>query len=267
MDIKSIFFPVEKIPTVDLLPGYEYPSDSNHAVVITKPDGTKKVVNFCSEDYQLVKNSEVVPAFLDEVSKFWDIDTQIRQNGWSQFFIDIIIKNDAHKVVQVGEVFPKIRMVNSYDGRIRYHFNMGFWRKVCSNGLSIPLSENIVIRKLHTPGITKVTEFSAVLQMTTEFISKADGFVELYRELTDQVLRNPQDRVKEVIEETKFPSSLEESVMERLQFESRLINTPINDWMVYNAFNYQLNHSEEVKTKEMKRVEVDEEIINYLLNY
>lgn len=267
MDIKSIFFPVEKVSMADIMPGYQYPSDSSHAIRVIKPDGSKAIVNFCSEDYQLVRNEDVVTPFITEMQKFWEIDTQVKQNGWSQFFVDVILKSQAHKVIKVGEIFPKVRMINSYDGRIRYHFDMGFWRKVCSNGLTVPLDGGVSIKKLHTPGITQVTEFSAVLQMVTEFIKKADDLVELYKELTDQVLRSPIDRVKEVIEETKFPSSLEEDVMKRLEYEANLMATPINDWMVYNAFNYQLNHSEEVKTKEIKRMEVDEQVINYLLNY
>ena len=69
-DLSALFFPVEKVPMEELLPGYEYPSGINNAVCVQTPNGEKRIVNFCSNLYELVRNEDVIPVFLNEIGKF-----------------------------------------------------------------------------------------------------------------------------------------------------------------------------------------------------
>lgn len=264
----DIYFPVEKIPVDQIISGFEHPSGINHVIVITKPGGVKRIVQYCSEIYHLVPNAEVVPAFETELSKFFKVEKRIRMRNWARFYIDFILKDKMLEVVEKDAVFPKITLINSYDGAVKYQFTSGFYRLICTNGLTIPVGEQRKFKSMHTPKLGKETSFGAVLEMASEFLASASDIFESYRELHEQQVRNWELRIEEVVEETSFPPSLQEDVMARMQIEMSLFKElPPSDWMIYNAFNYQLNHNEDLKAKESKKEDVDSEVLEYLLKY
>jgi len=268
MKIEDLYFPVEKISSSDLMPGLEFPSGISHAIQITTPEGVKRIVNFCSMIYHLVPNQEVMDPFLAEIKKFYKVETFIRTYGWSRFYVDFVLKHKHFNMGTDDLVFPRVRLVNSYDGAVKYSFILGFFRLVCSNGLMIPEGYVEKIKSMHTPKIGKETSFEKVMQMTSEFLAEADDHMETYRELADQLVKNVPDRVAEVIEETSFPQKVEEDVLYRIGEDMKRVKiTVANDWLVYNGFNYQLNHSEDLKTKEHKKEKIDQEVLEYLLNY
>lgn len=265
---EDIFFPVEKVPVEEISPGYEHPSGLSHAVIVTKPDGVKRVVQYCSDIYYLVPNATIIPAFENEMSRFFKIEKKIRTQRWARFFVDFILRDKVLAMSKKDDIFPRISLINSYDGSIRYHFMVGFWRQVCSNGLMIPAGEVKKITSMHTPKLGKETSFEAVLEMASQFLAEASDIAEVYRELQDQPVSDWMMRIEEVVEETRFPVSLQEEVAERM--EKELIMLPEakpNDWLIYNAFNYQLNHNEDLKAKESKKDEIDQEVLAYLLRY
>ena len=267
-DLKQIFFPVEKVLAEELAPGLKFHPGISHAVVITNNEGERVVVNYCSNKYHLVKNEDVVVPFLEELKKHWDVGVSFHTINSSQFFIDFALMDFPHQVLEKDPGFPKIRLANSYDGRVRYHFSAGLWRRVCSNGLSIPIGETTHIKKLHTPSIAGLVDFSKILEMTSKFIESSDDYTEIYRELNGRRVKDLNYRIEEIIEETRFPPSLEEDVKFRITEEMNQLGlTTPTDWLVYNAFNYQLNHHESLKMKELKREEIDAEVLSYLTDY
>lgn len=265
--LQSIFFPVEKVPSEDICPGYEFNSGSKYAVVVDKPDGGKLVVNHCSEVYHLVKNQEIIPAFLQALQRFYKVEVAVRQYGYSQFHVDFALKNQGMEIMPKDTIFPKVRLSNSYDGRVKYNFTLGFFRLVCSNGLAIPEGDVIQIKKLHTPSLSELTSFEKVMEMTSEFIKNSGRLSEVFFELDEREIKDPIGRVEEIIEQTDFPASLQEDVMFRLNQETEMLHAKTTDWLVYNAFNYQLNHNDGVKTKELKRETIDNQILRYLRDY
>lgn len=265
----DVYFPVEKVPVEDItIPGLEHPSGISHAIIVTKPDGVKRVVQYCSELYYLVPNQEVIPAFESEISRFFKVEKKIRFNRWARFFIDFILMEKTTIMAAQDAVSPRIRLVNSYDGSIRYHFQAGFWRLICSNGLMVPQGQMKEFKSMHTPKLGDETSFEAVMQMTSEFMAEASDIVEVYRELQDQPVSDWMMRIEEITEETTFPISLKENVTDRMGTELDMFpGTDPNDWLVYNAFNYQLNHNEELKAKQNKKDAMDQEVLEYLLTY
>ena len=269
MKAEDLFFPVEKVPVDSIMPGYGHPSGITHAVIITKPDGAKRVVNYCSNLYHLIPNESVVTPFIKEVGKYYNVDVKYKMdNTWARFYIDVLIKNSPLHMDNKDIIFPKITLINSYDGSILYHFKAGFYRLLCSNGLSVPVGKERAFKGMHTPGIGNETNFEAIMAMASEFLASSEDLFGSYRELFDQNVRNPIMRIDEIMEETSFPKTLADSVKNRFQQELSLLpNQKANDWLIYNAFNYQLNHNEDVKTKQKKRDEIDQEILTYLLKY
>lgn len=269
MDIKKLdhlFLPVEKVKVEEIMPGYEHPSGISHAIITKKPDGTPRVLQYCSNLYHLVSNEEIIPPFIQEMEKLWKIDVDSRVRHFSQFFVDLVLSDFDIKVMPLDTIFPRVRISNSYDGRIKFNYSIGFYRKVCGNGLSIPIGFEKKIKKLHTPSLSELTNFGAITQMAQEFVNNADDISESFYELKSSRIRNPELRIEEIIEETKFPVTAAEDVLESLQNDMAIFGiTEVNDWLIYNAFNYQLNHNVELKTGEKKREEIDSEILTFLL--
>ena len=124
------------------------------------------------------------------------------------------------------------------------------------------------MKMMHTPAIGEEVSFEGIMEMTSMFLAELGEHTEVYKELADQEVRNPELRVEEIIEETSFPTTLHEDVLYRLNEEKEQLRLPeFTDWLVYNAFNYQLNHNEELKAKESKREKMDQEVLTYLLTY
>jgi len=189
-------------------------------------------------------------------------------NRWARFFIDFVLKDKAVIMSPKDTVFPRIQLINSYDGSIRYHFMAGYYRLICSNGLMVPEGFTKEISSMHTPKLGEETSFEKVMQMASEFLAETVEITEVYKELQDQLMTDWMMRIEEVVQETSFPVSLEEDVVERMEEELALAEgANPNDWLVYNAFNYQLNHNEELKAKQGKKDKVDQEVLEYLLKY
>jgi hypothetical protein len=267
VSLKDLYLPVEKMPMGDLLPKYDHISGLLYAMVITLPSGEKRIVNYCSEDYHLVRNEEILPPLIEEVSRFYDIETNCIMRGYSRFYIDIILKNQELVMDKNDKVYAKIRVANSYDGSRKYNFAMGFWRQICKNGL-MGFTNWDSVNRMHTPGLEELTNFSKVMEMVSLFLAEAEDHFDKYRELHGQSVRNPLLRIEEIAEETDFPVSMVEEVTARLEEEKKTLNTSeVTDWLIYNAFNYQLNHNEEYKAKEERKAKIDSQVFNYLLSY
>lgn len=267
-DLQELYVPVEVIPNPDIDKGIEVPSGLKNVVRVTKPDGTQRTVNYCSDIYHLVKNEDVVVPFQQAISKYYEVEPSFRIRDWSKFYVDFIIKNKSVSIMKGDDLQTRIRMINSYDGSAKYQFYVSFWRKVCANGMMGWVDAGHRVKKMHTPAIGKEVEFGSILEMTSLFIADMSDNSELYKELTDHELTRPYERIEEVIEETSFPTSLAEDVVERFEKEKDILSVKVaNDWLVYNAFNYQLNHNQDVQTKEQKRDKIDVEVLDHLINY
>lgn len=265
----DIYFPVEKVAVEDIMPGYDHPSGISHAIVATLPDGARRVLQYCSNLYSLVPNEQIIPPFEQELSKYYKVEKNISMDRWSRFYVDFVIKEHAINIGQGKDpIFPKITLINSYDGSIKYNFMAGFFRLICTNGMMVPEGEVQKLKSMHTPRIEKLTEYGAVMEMVSEFLSVAQDTSEVYHELQEQETSDWLMRIEEVTESTSFPATLQEDVSARMGLEldegTGLIPT---DWLVYSAFNYQLNHNEGLKAKQSKKDAMDQEVLEYLLRY
>lgn len=265
MKQKDVFFPVKKVPCKDIMgDSYNFANRFTHAIVAETPNGPH-IVNFCSENYSLVSNEEVVKPFQKELKKWYDIDLKIRGNGLSRFFFEFILKDKGLSVDSKDKIFPKITLVNSYDGSIKYQFQMGMYRLVCSNGLTIPAGEVKGIKKMHTPSVEKSTNYESIMEMSAEFLASSKDVLGFYKELQSKKVSSVEERVQEIGDNTKFPSRQLENVLVSISEERvELGIKDYNDWLVYNGFNRQLNHSEEISLPIHKKEKIDQQILEYI---
>jgi len=266
----DIYFPVKKVAVEDIMPGYDHPSGINHAIVATLPDGEQRVLQYCSEIYELVPNQTIIPPFEEALSKHYKIEKEIRMDRYARFFIDFVIKEHG---VDIGrgkvkdEIFPRITLINSYDGSIKYNFMAGFFRLICTNGMMVQEGEIKQIKSMHTPKIGRETSYENIMEMVSEFLGVIEDTTEVYHELEDQEVSDWMMRIEEVTEATNFPATLQEDVMARMGLELDTAGVLPTDWIVYNAFNYQLNHNTALKAKHNKKDAMDQEVLEYLIKY
>lgn len=268
--VEELLYPVHKVKSSELLPDFDFTPQQEYAIVVDTPGG-KKVVNHCSKGYQLVPNSDIVNPLM-EAFKGMDIEIQGSQRWDSRFDMNIVFKDKSLdlKSAKGDFITPKLKIRNSYDGRVRYSYAMGYWRLICSNGLVIPAEGlehlNTQLTMRHTPSLEEHVNPGYIREMVEGFIEAGKEITKPYEELAKKKVKDLEERVHEVISETKFSTRRGEDVLDRIQEEMKILKGTPNDWMVYNGFNYQLNHSTEIKMDAHKKEKVDQQVLSYLLN-
>jgi len=253
--VRKVEFPVE----AGLTNSY-----NSHMIVVDRPTG-KLIVNHCSEEYRLIRNSTILNPLIDGLKK--DHKLYVSGRSWNNavFNMRIAIDNAPGTVVK-DKLYPMLDILNSYNGKIRCIVNMGVFRGVCSNGLVVP-TENRQYRDFsHTPSNEEELAVKKILVMFESFLADFTTIEESYDDLKIARVFNVERRVEEVMEATKFPARLQEEVIDRINVEMAQLNTKATDWLVYNGFNFQLNHNPELEWEPKKRNSADQEVLEFLLN-
>jgi len=260
MENKELFFDVKKVPLEEIGVKLEPKSGISHAIITDK-----EVLSFCSKDYALVTNKEIYQAFakvLEESHIAFDFSYAAYQN--SRFRMQFVIKELAREVAVGDLLAPEIKVYNSYDGHIKYQFGIGIQRLVCSNGLTV-LESHKELKVLHTAGADNGQAVRKSLNLLEDFQEDFLENMEIFEDLNSFKV-NPEKRVKEVIENTRFPQYLEEAILDRIQEEIQRYAYRPTDFLVYNAMNYQLQHNAG-NLIGRKADQMDKEILEYILNY
>jgi hypothetical protein len=271
MKSKEILFsPVEKVRTDELLPGFATNTDNEYAVVI-EVGGQKKIVNFCSKQYELMTNEFVLASFENALRETGlSFKRRYYQRDWSRFYIDYLIDKEVLKMKNIDDLLPKIQIVNSYDGKVRLTTRFGLYRLVCKNGMTVAVKGTNVNKKLtHTPSIYSDEGFQKVVNEFQFFVEKSQELIEPFKILQKNTYSYDRlaEKIQEVIEETSFPKRQAEEVQNRVYEEVKLLNAKApNDWLLYNGFNYLLNHNHStMKMDQEKRYDLDQQILTHLL--
>lgn len=261
---KDFFLPVEKMPMADVLPGYGFNSGITHLIVTQTPEGPK-VVNSCSKNYTIIRNEDIFKPLEEKMTEAFDIEIKGSQLNYSKFYMDFMIKDKAFPILAKDSIIPQIRVMNSYDGSLKYSFKLMFLRLVCTNGMTVPMSDakGAHIKMMHTP--SAIGKWEKVVDIAHDFLSKAKDMLGGYKELASNKLTLEEAilRIEEVLKHTKAPSKAKERMVDKLQQEHKM-GLPYSDWLVYNAVNYELNHGEG-KSPLHKKDKVDQQVLNYLL--
>lgn len=153
--LDDILFPVEEHPVfvnVRTKSGWRpLPVPDKKAIVNVM---THRVLGVVSRGYRLVTNAEAldwayqccVTAFPETKPGEWRVDASDAPQTGGYCFIDLTHNTTALDFTLVDaadrpEAFgPFIRVTNSYNGLRALAFNIGYYRKVCRNGMILPQS-------------------------------------------------------------------------------------------------------------------------------
>ena len=268
-DKKGFFAPVSLVDTASLLNGqFDVRSDRSKAVVVEKPDGGSSIVNFASSSYGLHPTSELFGRLEAEMEGKIDFEANYYHEDFKRFYADYTLKGRTTSIGNLNfkgdNVAPKIRVMHSYDSWIPFTFQIGMWRQICTNGLhGYKFEQKARVKNTvnASPEIYRVM----VDEMTT-LLENVKNIEVVYNDMANRSIANWTERIEAVVQGTSFPARQVEAVTQRLILEQTNHDLPITDWLIYNAFNYQLNHNSVIKTDEYKKMELDQAVFEILAN-
>jgi Domain of unknown function (DUF932) len=278
--LESILFPVQMVDSSKIT---KMPSNSEYSqMVVGLIDKKETVLNVCSDRYELIPNSEIFPnireILLNNKIKFSEHYENLHN---ARFYATYVIedKKFAYKVANSNDVIkPQIRVTHSYNGLTKYSINFGYFRLVCSNGLTIPVEEmakyNLSITGKHTSSIKQ--SFEKLNDTLNYFVDNAEqislSINAIFDGMAKEFVTKIDDRIKEVLNVANI-TAIENNNFNTIDYikgvidsEKHLYKGKVNDWLIYNGINsYIFNDTLNKKAPE-KRAEIDSKVLEAMIN-
>jgi hypothetical protein len=271
--LPELLFPVEKVMQSD----FACNSDYSHDIFGYLGDNAIKTrLNSCSDRYELVENSQIFPPVRNMLlsKKIGFSETYMHLNN-ARFYAEYKIMDKPYRVGgnPNDEIFPMLRVQHSYNGLTKYMISFGYFRLVCTNGLTIPVKEkqefNIAISGKHTSSIQH--SLQRLMSVIDLFITQGNDYLVNFDSMTDRAVAKWEDRVIEVmgfakinIVDNKNVNTMQ-YIGERIDLELGKIGGVTNDWLIYNSINHYINNNDlNVKTPEVRQ-ETDKKVLQYML--
>jgi hypothetical protein len=213
------------------------------------------LLNTCSKTYELLENSKIFPV-AEKILTDAGIEFEVtyKMIEFSRFYADYTLKTGGVSIGSKGDkIFPILRIEHSYNGLLKYKMTFGWFRMICGNGLTIPLEgkeeENITIVGKHTAKILE--SLNQLLEKVEFFVKNQKKFTHKFDELSKRWVSNWRERVEELITVTNVGKRGISQIIGRIEFEAGELNDgEVNDWLIYNAFNYHIYNAQTSEGKE-----------------
>ena len=271
MTIDEVFFAdVEKIPAKEVMPNFVFESYNSYLIKIKQRLGDV-IVNNCSENYLLIPNKEIFPAIEDGFKQFHkkvEIKREIKNN--SQFYTEYRFdsKEDRHIIKENDILIPKIIIQNSYNGKLNYGIRGGFYRFICENGLTMPVSDfsfNISISHCEN-NLKKIV--ASTIENVNSFLNNSKQIFKKFEELCQSKVGESdlEDLVENILSSTNYLLSKKNDIISRIKEENVTEGVEYNLWNVYNGINYYLQptHNSYLTAAADVRDKMDTKILDFI---
>lgn len=254
--LKNLLFPVFKALVSEML-GVDTISSTEYGIFgyVNGRDKKPVLINTCSDVYELLPNSDLFPV-IEKILNDAKIKFEVtyKMIDFSRFYADYTLNTGG---VSVGnskdEIFPILRIEHSYNGLLKYKMTFGWFRMICTNGLTIPVegkeNENITIVGKHTAKILE--SLKQLIEKITYFTENGEKFTKKYKVIADRWVKNWSARVEEVINATGIGKRGTAQILAKIQEEAAILSDgKVNDWLIYNAFNFHIYNAKTNDGKE-----------------
>lgn len=269
----ELYKEVRKVKLSTILPKFKFPPGFDHAIV----DKENNILNFCSSRYNLVKNVIVFKPVEDYLKeRKIDYIRKVKIINKSKFYVDYIIKQ-RKETDSVKGIFPKISIWNSYDGGSIMRYEFGFYRLVCSNGLTVP-DGDVTQKSFKHSKIEKIVKGDVIntLMEIKNFIDNSSDVVENFEKLAK--IKVTKKKISVIGERIGLSKKIIQCAEERYDLEANPGIEYLNEhgevvkhngseknlFLVYNALNYGI-YNTNLKELPEKKLEKDKKLINFLL--
>lgn len=266
---RELYKVVKKIKLTELLPDKKFPAGFDHAII----DQYGNILNFCSEKYEVVHNSEIfIPIEAEMKQQKIEFEKKINIISGSKFYVDYIIKKKL-KTVSIGTILPKLSVSNSYDGTIKFQTSFGLYRLVCLNGMSRPTNKTSSTSSKHSLNIEKAGVFIDIINSIKKFINDSKKDIEIFEQMNKRIAGIPTIQKfgeklklsKKMIDvaEKRFMSETTKNEIQYTNASGRFIShkgSPKSLFTVYNAINFAINNLNDKELPE-KKIEKDKQLL------
>lgn len=258
----EIFFPVERRSSTELFTGFAFTEPRSQAIYAPS---MQKLINLCSTDYDLVTNQQLVEPAYDMLAGIYGeqyIEVKTRSIDDRKFYVELVVKARLFEVQLGYPVQIKIDIANSYDGSLKHSYALGWERLVCLNGMMAFQTEYTTQRKHYA---SQNFDPRPVIEMMKDQILTVDTRLERFKKLTERRLlpAEVEELTKTVLAKTKFPKKMVVDVPTVAYGEAERLDVPMSSWLLYNGFNYQLNHGQ-TKLHPEQKIAIDASVLGIL---
>ena len=219
----NIFGSVEMVDTKDFFGGREIASKMDKVII-----SNNRVVHACSPSYGLLTNQDFFGKMEEELElEGLQFKTRSFNHNDSRFSVDYILDDDS-KIITVNDqrnngiddtIVPMIRLTNSYDGSLKTAGYLGFFRKICHNGLHMTTTQ-LEFKVKHTKGKMKlfIPNIEQLVQnfLSNEMFSIQDKIQKMQTHFIDE--KQIENWVKELAKQERvWIDNSEENYLKRLQ--------------------------------------------------
>ena len=246
---------------------------------------TEMDLNYCSPVYELVPNSQIFPEVERILNEHGiDFTAKYSHTNHTRFYGNFTIEDErfSYKMAGTNDVIKFVwNFQHSYNGLTKYKGEAGFFRLICSNGLTVPVNEmeqyNLCVQGKHTNSILhSLEQFSNILTYTIANLGDVKtSIVKQYEILGDSWIANPRERVEAVLKANKI-SILDNSkfntlndIMSKITKEAENpqlgYNGKVNDWLIYNGINQYIHDDSRNIAAPEKRRDTDTKVLQHML--
>lgn len=265
-NLENIVFPVRKEKVSDYI-GIAANRDYDHLVIATI-DGQDRLLTACSKRYELVPNVEIFPAIEAELNaagvKF---NADYDMWNFARFQASYEILDNDLSITDGGDVIrPQIKISHSYNRSTKYTITFGYYRLICSNGLTIPVEheQNYTVVGMHTQAI--LGSIGKLFNNLAAFLDSSKEVTKSFEVLGDTWIPNWVDRLETVMDATGIKKG-QDDIMSIIRSESNtLYDGKVNDWLIYNGINqgYIFNNDINKKMPDV-REKLDQKVFEHIL--
>lgn len=246
--LDNVLFNVEQIPmseATEIFPNLNF--GNQYSSVIYCPS-MSKVLHLSGSKYQLITNEQLITPIYDKlVSMFGPNGFTITCSNHDdrRFWFRFILNEHEIKVTNNDFLNVMIVVQNSYDGSMQHGFGISYLRQICTNGLMGWTRDSMVSQKHDTESI------EANVKTIMGRLDDIDVQLQQFRKLTERRITGLEmEQIMEKIRELKFhdafPKKLIPEVSLKVYQEAETLSSEPNAWLLYNGFNYFLNHDERI---------------------
>lgn len=240
--LEDILFPVVKLEAGELFSDTSFANNLSHSIYL--PD-QKKVVQMCSETYQLVDNEYLLGSLYDRMKEIFGaegFETEVDSYDDRKFYVKFIIREQVLELTKGDEINPVIEITNSYDGSVKQRVALGYHRLICANGM-MAFTESFSADQKHSTRVGKIS-----MEPIFKELDKIEIRLDRFKRLTDRKVTTEEMHgvVKKIRASAtiKYPMKLVPTAPLIAQKEAAQLDMPLSAWLLYNGFNNALYHSE-----------------------
>jgi len=216
---------------------------SSRQAVVLEPEGEAKEVGIVSQDYRLVKNSEVVQVAEDLLGRT-GIPVEEHQTLWNgKKFRQRYLLTQTTGEVKVGDVVAcTLDAINSYDGSTTFGLEFNAVRLVCSNGMILSFMLG-GFRFKHWGSKDFDRELRAAARQLDRVSNRLHMVLPMLVDLTHKRMRRAD--IQRFFRETSLPITTQAKVFNGIEDDTA--------WGVYNAATDVLTKQERFSAENLNR--------------